>query len=143
MTEYFVFFGYVGDSAKKEYLASLDVGYSEDYLGYLTHKFNLSAKVEEYMLAGVPVVTGTQGDKAQVIANKNMPCGICIEPLNESISEDFERYLDDLTVSIAKILQDSSLRSELKNNCLIVAENLFSSGSIRRTLQSVFSSLSA
>ena len=107
----------------------------------MTHRFNLSSKIQEYLNVGVPVVTGNQGDKRIVIGNSENPCGICIEALDDKNQDDFERYINDLSKAIIYLRNHATVLSKMKENCLSEFSRRFSRRSIELTIDKVFKEL--
>ena len=141
MTEYFQFAGFVSDEEKTKLLNSVDIGFCEDYKSYITHRFNLSSKIQEYLHAGVPVVTGKQGDKGAVIGNIEHPCGICIDPLNDKDPEDFKRYISDLSDAIIYLKTNLDISTKMSNNCLLEFSKRFSKKNITATIDNMFNEI--
>jgi hypothetical protein len=120
----------------------MDIGFSEDYVTFLTHKYNLSAKVEEYILNGIATITGTQGDKKMIVEDSEHPSGICVNPLNEdNYSGDVTRYINDLANSFLELIKNPKLLAKLKYNALIEGRNRFSKNKIISTIKEVFDNL--
>lgn len=138
LDDYFSFEGYVEESRKDELLGLCDVAYSEDYESYLTHRFNLSSKIEEYMLSGIPIVTGKQGDKSIIIEQEKRRCGICIDPLNDRDPLSSISYINNLTNAILKLIKDKVMLSNLKYNCMIESNSRFSKLAVEELLNNVF-----
>jgi len=142
LENYFIFTGFVNDEMKAYLLGKIDIGFSEDYKSHLTHRFNLSSKVQEYLYAGAPVVTGNQGDKGIIICNSSNPCGICVDPLDDENSEDFKRYIKDLTDSIIFLKANPEILSSMSDNCQIIFSTNFSKKAIKATIQNIFELIS-
>lgn len=141
LTEYFQFAGFVSDEKKAVLLNSVDIGFCEDYKSFMTHRFNLSSKIQEYLHAGVPVVTGNQGDKGTVIGNIEHPCGICIDPLDDNDPEDFKRYISDLSDAIIYLKTNLDILTKMGNNCLLEFSKLFSKKNIEAVIDNIFNEI--
>ncbi len=141
LTQYFHLTGFVSDEIKAKLINSADIGFCEDYRSFITHRFNLSSKIQEYMRSGVPVITGNQGDKEIVICNNERPCGICIEPLNDEDPEDFKRYIIDIFNAILYLKNNQNILNKLKANCIAEYSKRFSKESIETTVRKIFNEL--
>ena len=139
---YFQFTGFVNDEDKSKLLRSMDIGFCEDYKSFMTHRFNLSSKIQEYLRAGVPVVTGKQGDKEIIIGDSENPCGICIEPLDDKDIKDFKRYISDLSAAITYLKNNSDILTKMSHNCLLQFSELYSKKSIEAKITNIFKEIS-
>ena len=141
-TKYFEFTGFITDELKTNFLSCFDVGYSEDYKSFLTHRFNLSSKIEEYLRAQVPVITGTQGDKRIIIGNSDNPCGICIDPLDDDL-RDIRRYIHDISKAVILLKMNPDVVSKMRHYCSIEFSKRFSKEAIDTTVERVTAQLSS
>ncbi|MHB1440737.1 MAG: glycosyltransferase [Cuniculiplasma sp.] len=141
LSGFFEFTTYVNDETKIRLLKTIDIGFCEDYKSYLTHRFNLSSKIQEYMCLGVPVVTGNQGDKGVLIGDRDHPCGVCIAPLEDNSSKDQDRYVKDLSNAIIQMKNGGSILNKMSYNCIAKSLELFSKKSITNTLCNAFNTI--
>lgn len=121
----FEFTGYVNDKEKLKILKTLTIGFCEDYKSYLTHRYNLGVKIQEYLQSRVPVVTGNQGDKGIIVGNNKCPCGICISPLDDFDNTDYKRYVSDITNAIMKIILNIDLHKHYADCCIKISNKYF------------------
>lgn len=139
--EYFNFTGFIDDKKKAELMENMDLGFCEDYKSFTTHRFNLSSKIEEYLRSGIPVVSGNQGDKKTVLCNDGNPCGICVKPLEDNESMDFQRYIDDLVCAIIYLKSNLDVLSNMSRNCLVQFNKRFSEQNIKTSIEKAFRKL--
>ena len=138
LEDYFIVTGFVSDTKKEELMKKMDVGFCEDYKSFLTHKYNLSSKIQEYLRYGIPVITGKQGDKREVICSGERTCGVCIEPLDDKQGNDYVRYINDIRNSILSLKLDVKELEEMKKNCRLEYSQRFSKTAIKKKFEEVF-----
>lgn len=137
LEDYFEIVGFVDDQTKWEILRFMDIGFSEDYESYITHKYNLSSKIQEYIVNKIPVITGTQGDKGLIINNETTKCGICIKPLNENDLNDCSRYINDISSTIEHLLNNKNELDNYKLNMETIRNTIFSKENIFKQYREV------
>lgn len=139
--KYFYFKGRVDDRSKEAIISSFDVGFSEDYYFNLTHRYNLGSKIMEYLVLGIPIITGNQGDKSLLLNGEVGECGLTIEPLFDDTSSEIERYIHDLTEGLMFLKNHPKLIAKMRINCYKVAEKYFNPLNVLRKISDIYEEL--
>ena len=133
-------YGFVSEDEKLDILSGCDVGFSEDYTNFLTHEYNLSHKIMEYMCLGLPVVSGNQGDKGQFIEKMKL-CGRVIDPLEDNRIIDSEKYIDRIAFAVLDLINNKEAYETCRYNALQTASKFFDSRQISKLVLNVFTYL--
>jgi glycosyltransferase involved in cell wall biosynthesis len=87
----FIFTGFLNDEEFKEIMITAQVGFMEDYstLGY---KYSVGSKIQEYMSAGLAIITGDSPEKKYMLCNQKIQ-ELLFKPLDPEVKNGMEDYI--------------------------------------------------
>jgi glycosyltransferase involved in cell wall biosynthesis len=92
------FTGFLPDREYALELCSADIGFMEDYdtLGY---RFSVGAKIQNYMAAGLAVITGNTPEKTHLLRTQRI-AQFLIPPCSVTAEQGIQRYVGDLATAL-------------------------------------------
>lgn len=106
------FMGRFEQSELLQYTAGADIGLTIIENLSLSYYYALPNKMFEYIQAGIPVLASNFPQMKEIIDDYKI--GFYVEPDN----------LDDIVSTLNNLMNDTDLRHNLKNNCIIAAKEL-------------------
>jgi len=134
--EHVIFTGYVSESLYPEYIKCIDIGFYESYTnsGY---EVMVGTKMQEYMAAGKPVIAGNIGEARYALGDTEL----LVQPCDLSSDTDMERYIDEITKKVMKLIKEPELRESLGNRNKNKAFEEYSPSVFERRIKNFYSKL--
>jgi len=134
--EHVIFTGYVSESLYPEYINCIDIGFYESYAnsGY---EVMIGTKMLEYMAAGKPVIAGNVGENRYALGDTEQ----LVQPCDLSSDTDMERYIDEITKKVMKLIREPELRESLGNRNKNKAFEEYSPSVFERRIKNFYSKL--
>jgi glycosyltransferase involved in cell wall biosynthesis len=113
-------------------ISSADIGFMEDYstLGY---RYTVGSKVQEYMAAALPVVTGSSPEKLYMLKNQGLPRLLYTPPILKT-PLDMERYVKELVKAFEYALENPTEIKKGGERNRLRAEIIFSNSTVEKML---------
>ena len=133
------FFGFVAEEKLGLLLTICDLGFMEDYdtLGY---KFTVGSKVQEYMAAGLPVLTGNSKEKTYMLRDQGLEF-LLYSPPSISDQASIDLYISALTEAFFLSYNSTNKLKEAGKRNRIRAGRIFSSELVQKYILNVYSHL--
>ena len=135
------FFGFVQDEKLGLLLTLCNLGFMEDYdtLGY---KFTVGSKIQEYMAAGLPVLTGNSKEKTYMLRDQRLEFLLYSPP---SISEQasIDLYISTLAEAIFLSFKNTDMLKEAGKRNRIRAGRIFSDELVQKYIINLYSHLTS
>lgn len=133
------FFGFVPDDKMRLLLTLCDLGYNEDYdtEGY---KYSVGSKVQEYMAAGLPVLTGNSPEKNYMLRDQSLEF-LLYSLSNISDQRSVDLHIASLSRAIyvasnkVDILREAGIRNRIR------ASRIFSTEVFYKYIQNIYNKL--
>jgi len=118
------------------YINACDIGFYESVRD-ISYQAMIGTKMLEFMACGKPMVAGNIGEARYALRH----AGILIEPLDLNKQQDINRYLNDLTNAIIKLMKDENLRKKLGSAAREIIERYYNWDVISKRLHSLYAAL--
>lgn len=134
-----IFTGFLPYNEFLREVSSADIGFMEDYstLGY---RYTVGSKVQEYMAAGLPVVTGLSPEKVYMLKSQGIPKLFYTPPILKT-SLDIEKYIKELVNAFEYALENSTEIKRAGEKNRLRAEIIFSNSTVEKMLTGFYSKL--
>lgn len=127
-----IFTGFLPYDEFLKEISSADIGFMEDYstLGY---RYTVGSKVQEYMAAALPVVTGTSPEKFYMLKNQGLPRLLYTPPILKT-TLDVEIYVKELGKAFEYALENPTEIKKGGERNRLRAEIIFSNNNVEKML---------
>jgi len=126
--------GFVPKRIFPAFVNTFDIGYLESFNtpGY---DAMIGAKMQYYMAASKPVITGNNGDRKILLQHQKF---LLVNPLNPSSQKDLDRYIEDIKKKVLYLYENQKLITKIGKRNRYVAKEKFSCQSVARNINTIY-----
>lgn len=131
-----IFTGFLSDSEFMDVMVSAHLGFMEDYstLGY---RYSVGSKIQEYMSAGLAVITGNSPEKVYMLRDQNIP-QLLFSPLDIDSENGMDDYLSAVESAFVFALDNIHKLGDAGDRNRKRANAIFGLNTVRKMVQGLY-----